>query len=179
MKEATGQVTPTSPNEFRVGSIDVCINSYVCECSYFFQLFSSYEHLSAKSLFLLLLLLIPSIPTREPHRRHQSRSRRDPCTLERVAGAQCFFPAGVDKTIPLISVHEALFFTYVSVKYGQRFALSRARISPDMYQVNNRQHAQTDVYIRTNTNCRLTVPVCFWLVKVSEDLNIIYQCCLV
>ena len=45
-----------------------------------------------------------------PCRRQRSRSRRDPCALERVAGARCFFfsLAGGDKTISLVSVREAL-----------------------------------------------------------------------
>ena len=50
-----------------------------------------------------------------------SRSRRDPCTLKRVAGARSFFPAGVDKTISLVSVREAFFYTYVPLKCRHPF----------------------------------------------------------
>ena len=45
---------------------------------------------------------------------HRSRSRRDPCTQERVVGAQFFFPAGVDKTISRgFSTRSYFFHTYV------------------------------------------------------------------
>ena len=85
--------------------------TYVCvNFSNFCQLFSSYEYFSAKREVL---------GHGKPGRTHWSRSRRDPCTLERVAGAQSFsFPAGVDRTISLVSVREALLCTYVPVYPG-------------------------------------------------------------
>ena len=47
-----------------------------------------------------------------------SRSRRYPCTLERVATPQTFFPAGVGKTTSVVSEREALFSTwYVRTRY--------------------------------------------------------------
>ena len=63
----------------------------------------------------------------KPGRTHWSRSRRDPCTLERVAGAQTFFSAGVDKTISLVSIREAFFCTYVPLKCRHFFGPSCTR----------------------------------------------------
>ena len=55
------------------------------------------------------------------------------------------FSAGVDKTVYLVSVREALFCTYVPVKCRQLFALSRAH-SPGVpgrkQTTDNRQRAQ-------------------------------------
>ena len=62
-------------------AIYICIRMFV-NFSYFWQLFSSYEHFSAKHQVL---------GHGKPGRTSWSRFRRDPCTLERVAGAQKFF----------------------------------------------------------------------------------------
>ena len=70
--------------------------SYVC------QVFSSYEHSSANNY-------LPRYGNLD--RRHWSRSPRHPCTLERMAGAQKIFPAGMMGS--LVSVREASFCTYV------------------------------------------------------------------
>ena len=67
--------------------------------SYFWQFFSSYERFTATQQVFGHM---------KPGRTHWSKSPRDPCTLEGVAGAQSFFPAGVDnKTISLVSMREA------------------------------------------------------------------------
>ena len=89
----------------------ICVRMFV-KCSYSCHLFSSYEHYSAKQEVLGHM---------KPGRTHWSRSRRDPCTLERVTGTQKFFPAEVDKTISLVSAREALFCTYVPLKCRHLF----------------------------------------------------------
>ena len=65
----------------------------------------------------------PSSRHGKPGRTHWSRSGRDPCTPERVAGAQTFFPPGVYKTISLVS-RQALPCTYVPLKCCNILVLS-------------------------------------------------------
>ena len=110
----------------------------------------------------------------KPGRTHWPRSWRHPCTLKSVEGAQCFFfPAGVDKTISLVSVQEALFCTYVSVNIG--CFLPYALMSYDhitqthtiigTYQTNMHRFHRSNA--AAHTPCVCDTPMCavlLWLV---------------
>ena len=69
---------------YKVCKSRICIRMFV-NFSCFCQLFSSYEHVSAKHQVFRHV---------KPGRAHWSRSRRDPYTLERGAGAQSVFFGG-------------------------------------------------------------------------------------
>ena len=86
--------------------------------SCFWQHFSSYERFSANQHLLGHM---------KPRRTNWSGSRRDPCTLERVTGAQTFFPVRVDKVISLVSIREASFCTYVPQKRRHLYCPSCTR----------------------------------------------------
>ena len=117
------------------------INSYFRD---FFALFR---------IFLFAQALFDETPNRrygKPCRTHWSRSGRDPCSVERVASAQSFFSAGVDKSIFLVSVREASFVRTLAFFFQFSFIVYQYIRPPFAYDLFIRTRYYRTTYLDHN-----------------------------